>query len=311
MICFLLENWNYNVHCDAHTLSDGKLKYPHPTDTTKYLMFDLACKLYIVQCPQNETYYQSCESCVGANTPCSSLHTPLGNQIQNPCSPASILAGHFFFTYPLDTTKYIHCDVWGKAWVRPCPDGEEWDQHELTCIIPASYANPCHDNTDGHFVQFFPYPCDPAKYIQCDLWKESFVRDCYPGYYYDLPSSVCVPKAQAHVTTNTQSNCDALNYHSPSTSSPQQVHQVATTAGTSPGYDFCRGCNPFSLPCTRENINKGFFYFPVRNDRHHYIQCDVSGHMTLRMCTNGGKDFFDAVTSTCVDGSLQIDNIIG
>jgi hypothetical protein len=96
----------------------------------------------IWHCPQNQSYYQSCEQCVGEGSSC-----PDGgkehSKIVNPCTLDNLLKGNFFFTYPPDVTKFIHCDVWGKPWVMTCQMEEEWDQNELTCIVPSAYNNPC------------------------------------------------------------------------------------------------------------------------------------------------------------------------
>ncbi|XP_069121966.1 uncharacterized protein [Argopecten irradians] len=311
------EHWGYGNICTKETLLAGITKFTHPEDPTKYLECDNQGKLYVVQCPQNESYYDACKQCIGGDTPCvSTPGTPLTHTISNPCSVEAILANKFFFTYPSDVTKYIHCDVWGKAWVRPCPAGEEWDQHELTCIVPSNIDNPCRRRSPGDPL-LYTYPCDPTRYIQCDLWGESFTRDCNPtSFYFQQSSQSCVSPSTFVPPTAASGMCDVVTGSSivtqaPHTPFPTNGVPVVNTPSSSGAYPYCRNCPLFTPPCDANHISHAKLFFPVLGDRHHYIQCDLTGHMYLQSCTNNGQDFFDPITSTCVDGSLAIDNQLG
>lgn len=255
---------------------------------------------------------------MGSTTPCVSPGNPLPATFVNPCSVEAILAQKFFFPYPADVTQFIHCDVWGKAWVRPCPQGEQWDQNELTCIVPSSIANPCHNISAGDPL-LYTYPCDPTKYIQCDLWHESYTRACNPANYYFYQSSqACVPPNSFVPTTPPPGTCDNVNpianpavSQQPITAQPSTVQPVINTPSSHGEYGYCGNCPPYTEPCNLNHIIHSKLFFPVYGDRHHYIQCDLTGHMYLQTCTNNGQDFFNPVTNTCVDGSLAVDNLVG
>ncbi|XP_060084208.1 uncharacterized protein LOC132563468 [Ylistrum balloti] len=310
------EHWGYGNICTKETLLAGITKFPHPNEPTKYLECDNQGKLYVVQCPQNESYYDACKQCVGGDTPCVTHGKPLSTTLANPCSVEAILANKFFFTYPSDVTKYIHCDVWGKAWVRPCPQGEEWDQHELTCIVPSNFANPCRMRAPDDPL-LYTYPCDPTMYIQCDLWHESFQRQCNPpNFYFQQSSQSCVNPNTFVPPTAAPGACDGApaavtNPSAQGPGSPTAGFPIGYTPSVTGAYPFCGNCPVFTAPCDENHIREMKLYFPVLGDRHHYIQCDLTGHMYLQSCTNSGLDFFDPITSTCVDGSLAIDNQIG
>ncbi|OWF46122.1 uncharacterized protein LOC110456139 [Mizuhopecten yessoensis] len=315
------EPWGYGNICTKESLLAGITKFPHPDDSTKYLECDIQGKLYVVQCPQNESYYDDCKQCIGGETPCVKPGTPLSTAIGNPCSVEAILANKFFFTYPSDVTKFIHCDVWGKAWVRPCPQGEEWDQHELTCIVPSKIANPCRSRSSGDPF-LYTYPCDPTKYIQCDLWHESFTRQCNPpSFYFQQSSESCVSPLTFVPTTPRPGTCDGVPAtitnpaiiwtQAPQTAAPTNGLPVINTPSSNGAYPFCRNCALYTSPCDAEHIRQMKLYFPVLGDRHHYIQCDLTGHMYLQTCTNNGLDYFDPITFTCVDGGLAVDNQLG
>ena len=207
-------------------------KYLHPLDPSKYLKCDLLGRVYIVQCPQNQSFSQACQECFMPNTSCTTgPKTPLTSTMTNPCTVSNLMAGRFFFPYSQDKAKYIHCDVWGKAWVMNCPLGEVWNQPTLTCELLTTTPTPTRPTVSGS-------------------------------------DFTCCPTCPLH-----------------------------------------------TAPCTDANLAANKFLHPLRGDRHHYIQCDLTGRMYCPMPCNpsigGGLDFFDPQTSTCVDGALSIDNIVG
>ena len=54
MHCIMLEKWNFNDPCTEANLLAGNLKFPHPTESNKFLMCDSTGKLYVVICPPHE-----------------------------------------------------------------------------------------------------------------------------------------------------------------------------------------------------------------------------------------------------------------
>lgn len=303
------EKWNLFPHvCTKENLENDKMKFEHPFSKLKYLMCDKLGQLYVVHCPQNQSYYQSCEQCVGAGSSCpnNTGQTPLTG-IVNPCSLDNILNGNFFFIYPPDVTKFIHCDVWGKPWIMSCPNDEEWDQNELTCIVPSAYNNPCRGRTDDDPL-YYPYPCDPHKYIQCDLWHESFLQTCQLNFVFSPLAGNCVPKNSYTPPTHDP------NIACPSFTVTHTTPAVQPTAifignggvtGSFTTYTYCGNCEAYHTPCTVDNIRGGDLWFPVTGSRNQYIQCDLTGRMYLKSCPSTGAYYFDDATNTCVDGPLQ------
>ena len=234
------EKWNFPNPCTRENLEKELLRFPHPTDVTKYLLCDLSGKLYIVQCPQFESYYQSCQQCVGDSTSsCVGGNKTEVTSTGSPCTLENLQAGHFFFIYASDNTKFIHCDVWGKAWLLNCPLGEVWDQNILTCTTSGSGG-------------------------QLGTTNVPIIRP---------PSS-------------TNYGGDEVN-----------------------GFLCCPTCPLFSPPCTHEKIAQGRLFHGIAGDRHHYIQCDLTGRMYCPMsCSpeaDGTLDYFNYQSQTCVDGALS------
>jgi hypothetical protein len=313
-ICVLLsEKWHlFPDVCTTYNLEHDKMRFEHPFSKLKYLMCDKIGQLYVVHCPQNQSYYQTCEQCVGEGSSCPIIKDQLTG-IVNPCSLENLLKGNFFFTYPPDVTKFIHCDVWGKPWVMTCQMEEEWDQNELTCIVPSAYNNPCRgrSNTDP---LYYAYPCDPHKFIQCDLWHESFLRTCQLNFVFSPHAGNCVPRnVYTPPTHNPNIDCPrfSVTHSHLSQTTPSFIPgNGAVTGSNFPTYTFCSNCQPYHAPCTSDHLINGDLWFPVSGNRHQYIQCDLTGRMYLKDCPHGSY-FFDDATNTCVDGPFQIDHNFG
>ncbi|KAL4221525.1 hypothetical protein ACF0H5_019782 [Mactra antiquata] len=117
------EKWNFANPCTAANIKADKLRFPHPYDNNKFLMCDLSGKMYIVYCPPGELFFPDCGQCVGTNSSGVSGCKFQATNITNPCTRETILAGKLFFAYPYDTHMFIHCDIWGRPWVRIDFDG--------------------------------------------------------------------------------------------------------------------------------------------------------------------------------------------
>lgn len=98
----------------------------------------------------------------------------------------------FFFPYTKDKTKFIHCDVWGHAWILNCPSNLVWSQQTQTCIEDThSSPNPCTQDKLDQGITMFPLQ-DPHKYIHCDNGLNPWVQSCVAGTVFDYASQNCV-----------------------------------------------------------------------------------------------------------------------
>ena len=253
------------------------------------------------------SYYQECLQCVGADTSCLPGKQPLNSSIANPCSVSALLAGIFFFKYTPDETKFIHCDVWGKPWLLRCPNGEVWDHPLLTCVRNTGYRSPCRNlGPAGPF--FYPHPCDHQKYIQCDDHDQEFVRMCNPHYVFNPNIHKCDARNHYHPADLVPGAiCPDGSVYAGTTTSVTDPSAIPQPTGPSTGYKCCKNCPLFTTPCSSANIRAGKLLHPIVGDRHHYIQCDLSGHMYCPMSCNpntNGLDYFNPISHTCVDGSV-------
>lgn len=105
----------------------------------------------------------------------------------------------FFFTYTRDNTKFIHCDVWGHAWLMQCPSNLVWNQQGQTCIENThTSSNPCTQDQVDKGITMFPHQ-DPHKYIHCDNALNPWVQSCNSGTVFDFASQNCVWDTSASI----------------------------------------------------------------------------------------------------------------
>lgn len=131
-------------------------------------------------------------SCGSTTTTITSDKTPLNPNLSNPCTAHALMNNQFFFTYTKDKTKFIHCDVWGHAWILNCPSNLVWSQQTQTCIEDThSSSNPCTQDKLDQGITMFPLQ-DPHKYIHCDNGLNPWVQSCVGGTVFDYASQNCV-----------------------------------------------------------------------------------------------------------------------
>lgn len=186
------EQWNFPNPCSPENIAMNTTKFEHPFDKTKFLMCGDEGKLYVVQCPQFETFHNGCGQCLGEivsrTASCETL-LPETPSMQNPCTRKAILANKLFFAFPGNLTKFIHCDIWGKAWERMCTPGEVWSVWDTACVNPA-HLNPCERQTN--LTYSYGHPCNAMLYLQCDTRGRAYEISCGTGFAFHEESQRCL-----------------------------------------------------------------------------------------------------------------------
>ena len=224
-VCFI-GNRNVSNPCKdgGGRVPGADIAFSHPSDSTLYLKCDLLGRVYIVNCPQNQTFSDACKRCFNTNDMCiPASKIPPTSTAVSPCTVNNLKAGKFFFAYSKDNTKYIHCDVYGKAWVTSCPTGEVWIQSKATCepttsttVSPLPIASgagfvccptcplhttPCTDANIAANKFLHPIKGDKHHYIRCDRTGKMYCpMPCNPKlggglHYFDSQTSRCVDRS--------------------------------------------------------------------------------------------------------------------
>ncbi|XP_046338529.2 uncharacterized protein LOC124119903 [Haliotis rufescens] len=179
------DTWNHVTNpCRTGVVST----HPHPSDLTKFIRCDVTGKMYITQCPSNETYNENTESC-GHEALGGGNSSRLPSNVQDVCTAANLARGQFYFPYQSDQSKYVQCDVWGRAWVKPCPDGLTWNDHHSTCShasAATSTSDPCNSTNNG---QRFPHS-EASKFISC-AHGNGVVMSCPAGLVFNDQIKAC------------------------------------------------------------------------------------------------------------------------
>lgn len=154
--------------------------FPHPVDTSKFIMCDQHAQAFVGLCPVNQS------QCTQNTSGC---------QYSNPCTSHAILDGHLLHNDPCGSqSHHIACTHFGVALISTCRTGQTWNQDSQACVFkyvhdssvignPAvtSIYNPCiHEHADH---VYFPYPGDSKKYILCDIRGNAFALLCGDGQW--------------------------------------------------------------------------------------------------------------------------------
>ncbi|KAK7487973.1 hypothetical protein BaRGS_00020718 [Batillaria attramentaria] len=177
--------------CTPYAIGHGKVIFQYPYDQNRFIRCDYHGNPYVTLCPNRQTFNPATLTC-GYASPGSTDRVPLPSSYPNPCTPEHIQA------------QFIHCDLFGDAWLQSCPSLEVWDQIQQTCVAdrptaqPATtrshstLVNPCTSEAEAAGKQFFPYPCDHTRFIHCGVAGAYWVQFCPGGMYFDPATYICV-----------------------------------------------------------------------------------------------------------------------
>ncbi|GAB1610453.1 uncharacterized protein LOC115221805 [Argonauta hians] len=187
--------------CTPDKLRNKELKFAYPHDTSKYLKCDLTGKVYVITCPPGLRYHPIQQDCGVDHV--SHPHRVMSPELSSLCTYDNTRQNFMYFPHPTSNTSYIQCDVWGRAWVIPCPDQSVWIDSLSRCestvfTTVGPILNPCtrQEVSKGHV--FYPYPHDNHRYIHCDDNANAWVQYCHPGKVFDLALHKCVAASGSH-----------------------------------------------------------------------------------------------------------------
>ncbi|KAK7094795.1 uncharacterized protein [Littorina saxatilis] len=291
--------------CTRENLKRGLMRHPHPFDSTKFLLCDLAGKMYVASCPGDDIFNKDTSKC-GFTSPGSPAREEngnysLANDNGNPCSPEAIAKGQFYFTYSPDETKFIQCNEWGESWVKPCASGTVWSQDAYTCIrkgdnvqvVPRTVVslpegdNPCTPETRAKGQFYFPYSSDETKFIQCNEWGKYWVMPCAPGTVWSQDAYTCIRKGEVSGSGSVvEVFCKENGVRRDCTK--RDVAEAALCA---------KDKITFKNPCSRKNLKRRLLRHPYPFDSTKFLLCDLTGTVYLVCCP--GDVTFNNRTRQC------------
>ena len=180
--------------CTPEAVANDDLVHPHPTDVTKFIFCDVNGKMYVTQCPKDEVYNASTGSCNQGAVDVTKA-VSLGPDVTNPCTSANLAAGNLYFPNPTDHTQFIHCDLFGNAWVKKCPPGQSWYQYLKTCSPKPrdgsrhTAANPV--SLCQGVGEMYTHPTDSSKFVHCTGKGRGVVQMCPANLIFSLSKRAC------------------------------------------------------------------------------------------------------------------------
>lgn len=87
-----------NNPCTPENIQQGRMYFPYPNNRHYFIQCDQWGVSWVVPCPDKFVWHQKILQCLPENA-----------GMQSPCTEEAIRNGNFYFPYPPDKHKYIHC----------------------------------------------------------------------------------------------------------------------------------------------------------------------------------------------------------
>jgi len=175
----------------------------------------------------------------------------------NPCQSSQ---GKVYYAIPGDNTKFVQCDVLGRAYVVQCPAGLVYNLATTSCQspmpvtqAPVVVSSPCTAQAVMAGQIYFPVPGDNTKFYECTGVNQVQQLQCPTGLKWDTVRVACVY---------------------PAGSNPQIQPTSQPTV------------QPFTNPCTGLQLSGNHYYF-AHPDPTKFIQCDNTGQAFVNACPSG------------------------
>ena len=234
----------------------------------------------------------------------------------NPCSPEAVTRGKFYHAVSGDPSKYIQCDIWGKAYIKACPLGTQWHSDILNCIATgdddatdATTSQPV--TTDGaggneyvlyetkHHpiaastlldisalsnpcgsagVRYLPHPQRANRYFVC-VNQHPVLASCGYFHVWYQKWGRCAPASESTTTQTTTTTPITTTTQPPTTTIPRTT---TTTTATSPKTTTAAASTSAmdSSVCLPENVR----YHPYPGDETRYIECRLWLVVSVHVC---------------------------
>ncbi|KAK7105718.1 uncharacterized protein [Littorina saxatilis] len=109
--------------------------FEYTPDKRLFIHCDPWGNAWLEQCPVQEIWSESLLACIDDRPQNAYTTKSPGHTVANPCTKEALAGGRYFFPYPCDHTRFIHCDVAGNFWVQFCPGGTFFDPATYICLV--------------------------------------------------------------------------------------------------------------------------------------------------------------------------------
>ena len=243
--------------------------------------------------------------------------TPVSTTIpdSNPCSPEAVTRGQFYHAVSGEPSKYVQCDIWGKAYIKTCPLGTQWHSDVVNCIATGDDKTDATTTTsqavttdgaggngyilyetkhhpvaastlldisalsnpcDSIGVRYLPHPQLTNRYFIC-VNQHPVLASCGYFYVWYQKWGRCVP-ARESTTTITTMTPTTTTTQPPTTTTRTTTTTTApssTTTTTGPSTTTMD-----SSVCLPENVR----YHPYPGDETKYIECRLWLVISVHAC---------------------------
>ena len=241
-----------------------------------------------------------------------------GSPVSNPCSKGALDLGKFYHAFLGDPTKYVQCNIWGKAYIKTCPLGTQWHNDIVNCVnkhdtniatnmissqktasdkskgkgyvlydthyrpvgAPTMFAKPAVSNpcSSGR-VRYVAHPQLPYKYFVC-VNQRPLLASCAFYHVWVQQKARCVDMSEVTTTETTTTTPQAMTTTRPPTTTKTQATTTTTTMPTTTAPAPSTVTSMDRSVCLPANIR----FHPYPGDETRYIECRLWQVISVHAC---------------------------
>lgn len=121
--------------CTPENIINQNMFFPYPGNEQAYIeCYNLPYVASVKLCPEHHYWSQPYLTCLYRDVVILNPTPTTESYHTNAPNPCNTQPGLYFYPIANEPTKYIHCDDFGDAFEKTCPDHKVWNQDVLQCV---------------------------------------------------------------------------------------------------------------------------------------------------------------------------------
>lgn len=121
--------------CTPENIINNHMFFPYPGNNQAYIeCYNLPYVASVKLCPEHHYWSQKYLTCLYSDVVILNPTPTTESYHTNAANPCNSLPNVYFYAIPNEPTKYIHCDDFGDAFEKTCPDNKVWNEDVLQCV---------------------------------------------------------------------------------------------------------------------------------------------------------------------------------
>ncbi|XP_062602682.1 uncharacterized protein LOC134264402 [Saccostrea cucullata] len=121
--------------CTPENIINQNMFFPYPGNEQAYIeCYNLPYVASVKLCPEHHYWSQKYLTCLYRDVVILNPTPTTESYHTNAANPCNTVPGLYFYAIANEPTKYIHCDDFGDAFEKTCPEHKVWNQSVLQCV---------------------------------------------------------------------------------------------------------------------------------------------------------------------------------